>query len=124
MPVVEPRTTPRVEEYERLRDHLLEAQVTPESVDVSEGTIGLGARLFMALAGLFKAGVIEWVSAMTYQSASGAGAKNMRELVSQMGVVHAATAERLADPASAILDIDRVVTETLRGGSLPVEHFG
>jgi aspartate-semialdehyde dehydrogenase len=61
---------------------------------------------------------------MTYQSASGAGAKNMRELVSQMGVVHGAAAERLADPASAILDIDRTVTETLRGGSLPVDHFG
>ena len=84
-------------------------------------TVGL---MLMAIAGLFKAGVVEWVSAMTYQSASGAGAKNMRELVSQMGVVHAATAERLADPASAILDIDRSVTETLRGGSLPVEHFG
>ena len=80
--------------------------------------------MLMALAGLFKAEVVEWVSAMTYQSASGAGAKNMRELVSQMGVVHAAAAERLADPASAILDIDRTVTETLRGASLPVEHFG
>jgi aspartate-semialdehyde dehydrogenase len=80
--------------------------------------------MLMALAGLFKAEVVEWVSAMTYQSASGAGAKNMRELVSQMGVVHAETAELVADPASAILDIDRSVTETLRGGSLPVEHFG
>ena len=61
---------------------------------------------------------------MTYQAASGAGAKNMRELVSQMGVVHGAAAARLADPASAILDIDRTVTDALRSSSLPVEHFG
>ena len=84
-------------------------------------TVGL---MLMAMAGLFRAGLVEWVSAMTYQSASGAGAKNMRELVSQMGVVHGAAAASLADPASAILDIDRSVTDTLRGGSLPVEHFG
>ena len=84
-------------------------------------TVGL---MLMAMAGLFRAGLVEWVSAMTYQSASGAGAKNMRELVSQMGVVHGAAAASLADPASAILDIDRSVTDTLRGGSLSVEHFG
>ena len=84
-------------------------------------TVGL---MLMAMAGIFRAGLVEWVSAMTYQSASGAGAKNMRELVSQMGVVHGAAAASLADPASAILDIDRSVTDTLRGGSLSVEHFG
>ncbi len=80
--------------------------------------------MLMALAGLFRAGLVEWVSAMTYQAASGAGAKNMRELVSQMGAVHAAAASRLADPASAILDIDRTVTETMRSSALPVEQFG
>jgi aspartate-semialdehyde dehydrogenase len=80
--------------------------------------------MLMAMVGLFRAGLVEWVSVMTYQSASGAGAKNMRELVSQMGVVHGAAAAGLADPASAILDIDRTVTDSLRGGSLPVEHFG
>ena len=80
--------------------------------------------MLMALAGLLREGVVEWISAMTYQAASGAGAKNMRELVSQMGVVHAAAAAGLADPASAILDIDRTVTDSLRGSSLPVEHFG
>lgn len=84
-------------------------------------TVGL---MLMAIVGLFRAGLVEWVSAMTYQSASGAGAKNMRELVLQMGVVHGAAAASLADPASAILDIDRTVTDMLRGGSLPVEHFG
>ena len=80
--------------------------------------------MLMAMAGLFRAGLVEWVSAMTYQAASGAGAKNMRELVSQMGVLHGAVANRLADPASAILDIDREVTETLRGGGLPKSEFG
>ena len=80
--------------------------------------------MLMAMAGLFREGLVEWVSAMTYQAASGAGAKNMRELVSQMGALHAATASSLADPASAILDIDRTVTETLRGSSLPSEQFG
>jgi aspartate-semialdehyde dehydrogenase len=80
--------------------------------------------MLMAMAGLFRAGLVEWVSAMTYQAASGAGAKNMRELVSQMGVVHAAVSRRLADPSSAILDIDHEVTETLRGSALPTAEFG
>jgi aspartate-semialdehyde dehydrogenase len=80
--------------------------------------------MLMAMAGLFRAGLVEWVSAMTYQAASGAGAKNMRELVSQMGVVHSAVSARLADPSSAILDIDRDVTETLRGSVLPTSEFG
>src|SRR5688500_1168864 len=79
--------------------------------------------MLMAMAGLFKEGLVEWVSPMTYQAASGAGAKNMRELVSQMGVLRDAVAASLADPASAILDIDRGVTDTLRSRSLPVEHF-
>jgi aspartate-semialdehyde dehydrogenase len=80
--------------------------------------------MLMAMAGLFKAGLVEWATAMTYQAASGAGAKNMRELVSQMGVVHSAAAPQLADPSSAIVDIDRTVTETLRSRSLPTEQFG
>ena len=80
--------------------------------------------MLMAMAGLFKEGLVEWVSPMTYQAASGAGAKNMRELLSQMGVVHAAASARLSDPASAILDIDRTVTETLRGSALPTSEFG
>ena len=80
--------------------------------------------MLMAMAGLFRAGLVEWVSAMTYQAASGAGAKHMRELVAQMGVVHGAVAARVADPSSAILDIDRGVIEALRGAALPVEEFG
>jgi aspartate-semialdehyde dehydrogenase len=80
--------------------------------------------MLMAMAGLFRAGLVEWVSAMTYQAASGAGAKNMRELVAQMGVLHGAVASRLSDPASTILDIDREVTQTLRSSALPTGEFG
>jgi len=80
--------------------------------------------MLMGLAGLFRAGLVEWVSAMTYQAASGAGAQNMRELIAQMGAIHAAVAAPLADPASAILDIDAAVTDTLRSGALPTENFG
>ena len=79
--------------------------------------------MLMGLGGLFKAGLVEWVSAMTYQAASGAGAQNMRELLSQMGALHAAVADDLANPSSAILDIDRKVTETLRSPDFPVKNF-
>jgi aspartate-semialdehyde dehydrogenase len=80
--------------------------------------------MLMALGGLFREGLIDWVTSMTYQAASGAGAQNMRELLAQMGHVHAAAAGLLADPASAILDIDRRVTAALRADALPHEHFG
>jgi aspartate-semialdehyde dehydrogenase len=80
--------------------------------------------MLMALGGLFRAGLIEWATSMTYQAASGAGAQNMRELLAQMGHAHAAAARLLSDPASAILDIDREVTAALRSASLPHEHFG
>src|SRR3954471_10004890 len=62
--------------------------------------------MLMAIDGLLKQDLVEWVSAMTYQAASGAGAQNMRELLQQMGEVHFAAKEMLEDPASAILDID------------------
>ncbi|MCO7514848.1 aspartate-semialdehyde dehydrogenase [Pseudomonas guariconensis] len=80
--------------------------------------------MLMGLGGLFEAGLVEWMSAMTYQAASGAGAQNMRELIRQMGGIHAAVADDLANPASAILDIDRKVAETMRGEAFPTEHFG
>src|SRR3990170_7086325 len=80
--------------------------------------------MLMALGGLFKAGLIDWMTSMTYQAASGAGANNMRELVQQMGVTHEAARTLLADPASAILDLDRTVAETLRGKDFPIENFG
>ena len=80
--------------------------------------------MLMAIDGLLKNDLVEWVSAMTYQAASGAGAQNMRELLQQMGEVHFAAKSLLADPASAILEIDREVAGILRDESFPTEHFG
>ena len=80
--------------------------------------------MMLALDGLLKADLVEWVSAMTYQAASGAGAPNMRELIAQMGYVHAAVRDLLSDPGSAILDIDRGVTQALRSKGLPNQNFG
>jgi aspartate-semialdehyde dehydrogenase len=80
--------------------------------------------MLMAVGGLFQHGLVEWISAMTYQAASGAGAKNMRELLEQMGAIYAGAAELLTDRASAILDIDRVATETMRAADFPSSRFG
>ena len=80
--------------------------------------------MLMGLGGLFAHGLVEWMSAMTYQAASGAGAQNMRELIQQMGVIHGSVANRLGEPASAILEIDRTVAETIRSSALPTAHFG
>ncbi|NOT45790.1 MAG: aspartate-semialdehyde dehydrogenase [Acidobacteria bacterium] len=79
--------------------------------------------MLMALAGLFRAGLVEWVTAMTYQAASGAGAQHMRELLQQMGATHQAAAALLADPRSAIGDVDATVAGVLRGG-VPTTQFG
>ena len=106
----------------------------PVNHSVIESALGMGVRNFiggnctvslmlMALGGLFKHDLIEWVSAMTYQAASGAGAQNMRELISQMGALHAAVADDLADPASAILEIDRKVADAMRSPGLPTANF-
>jgi len=80
--------------------------------------------MMMAMAGLFRHDLIEWMTCMTYQSASGAGAQNMRELLLQMGEAHMAAKDLLDDPASAILDIDREVAGILRDPGFPKEHFG
>ncbi|MFW5909619.1 MAG: aspartate-semialdehyde dehydrogenase [Thiohalospira sp.] len=80
--------------------------------------------MLMAIGGLFRQGLVEWVSPMTYQAASGSGARHMRELLEQMGALHGAVADELADPASAILAIDRQVTDTLRSEALPTENWG
>ena len=80
--------------------------------------------MLMALGGLFKAGLIEWLTSMTYQAASGAGAQNMRELLQQMGEAHGVVKELLDDPASAILDIDREVAGILRDERFPTANFG
>jgi len=80
--------------------------------------------MLMAVGGLFKAGLVEWISSMTYQAASGAGAQNMRELLVQMGELNRCVADELETPSSAILEIDRKVTEKLQDGSFPTENFG
>lgn len=79
--------------------------------------------MLMAMGGLFEHDLVEWISAMTYQAASGAGAQNMRELLQQMGAVHAAVSRELDDPAGAILEIDRKVAQALRSPELPVANF-
>ena len=80
--------------------------------------------MVMGLAGLFKAGLVEWMTSMTYQAASGGGAQHMRELLTQFGLLNAAVKAQLDDPASAILDIDRNVLALQQSGQLPTEHFG
>ena len=107
----------------------------PVNGDAIARALEAGGRLFvggnctvslmlMALGGLFRAGLVEWASAMTYQAASGAGAANMRELLAQMGALHGSAAELLTDPASSILDIDRRVTAALRDSRFPTAEFG
>lgn len=107
----------------------------PVNLDVIKDGIAKGVKnyiggnctvslMLMGLGGLFNAGLVEWVSSMTYQAASGAGAQNMRELISQMGALHASVADKLADPKSAILEIDRIIAETMRGDDLPKANFG
>ena len=80
--------------------------------------------MLMALGGLFKADLVEWMTSMTYQAASGAGAQNMRELLQQMGEAHRVAQGLLNDPASAILDIDREVAGILRDEAFPTTNFG
>jgi aspartate-semialdehyde dehydrogenase len=100
-----------------------------------EGAIRRGAKdyiggnctvslMLLAMHGLFREGLVEWMTAMTYQAASGAGAENMRELVRQMGFAHASAENLLKDPASAILEIDRTVADAIRSDSNPTAHFG
>ena len=79
--------------------------------------------MLMGIGGLFQHNLVEWVSSMTYQAASGAGAQNMRELLAQMGALHDSVKDLLADPASAILDIDRKVAETMRSSAFPTKNF-
>ena len=107
----------------------------PVNRDVIDAALAKGVRNFiggnctvslmvMGLAGLFRHDLIEWMTCMTYQAASGAGAQNMRELLQQMGEAHLAAKNLLDDPHSAILDIDREVAGILRDERFPTEHFG
>lgn len=107
----------------------------PVNMDVISDGLGSGVKNFiggnctvslmlMALGGLFREGLVEWATAMTYQAASGAGAKSMRELLSQMGSAHGAVKGLLDDPSSAILNIDRQVADRLRSDEFPTSNFG
>jgi aspartate-semialdehyde dehydrogenase len=107
----------------------------PVNLDVIRAALASGVKnyiggnctvslMLMGMHGLFKAGLVEWITAMTYQAASGAGAQNMRELLAQMGHLHGVARAQLEDPASSILDIDRDVARALRSPGYPTEHFG
>lgn len=80
--------------------------------------------MLIALGGLYERGLVRWMSAMTYQAASGAGAQNMRELLTQMGSAHDSVKDLLGDPSSAILEIDRTVAEHVRSEAYPKKFFG
>lgn len=104
------------------RDHI-DAALAAGKRDFIGGNCTVSLML-MAIGGLMRADLVEWVSSMTYQAASGAGAKNMRELLNQMGALRDSVAPLLEDPASAILDIDRQVTDSMRSDGFPSENFG
>jgi len=80
--------------------------------------------MLMGIGGLFKQGLVEWMTTMTYQAASGAGANNMRELVAQMAAIGKASQNLLDNPSATALDLDRRVMETFTGGTYPTEYFG
>jgi len=79
--------------------------------------------MLMAIGGLFDKGLIEWISPMTYQAASGAGARNMRELIQQMGAVYGEVKALVDNPAAAILEIDRKVADFLRSDRYPIDAW-
>jgi aspartate-semialdehyde dehydrogenase len=87
----------------------------------SNCTVGL---MLMGMAGLFQHDLVEWATCMTYQAASGAGAANVRELVSQMAAIGEQARAVLDDPAASALDLDRVVTQTIRGPDIETTQFG
>jgi aspartate-semialdehyde dehydrogenase len=107
----------------------------PVNRDVIDAALARGIRnciggnctvslMLMAIAGLLQAGLVEWVTAMTYQAASGAGAQHMRELVQQMGKLYGAARHLADDEGAAILEIDKAVAEAIRSSGLPVAQFG
>src|SRR5690554_3467689 len=103
--------------------HVIDAQLARGARTFVGGNCTVSLML-MGLGGLFEADMVEWMTSMTYQAASGSGAKHMRELLNQMGTLRDSVADELADPASAILDIDRKVTAAMRSGDFPTENFG
>ena len=102
----------------------------PVNLDVIKGGLTQGIKnyiggnctvslMLMAIGGLFKQGLVDWLSVQTYQAASGAGAQNMRELIRQMGVIHESVELEVDNPAKSILDIDQQIADTMRGNKLP-----
>ncbi|NHU84716.1 aspartate-semialdehyde dehydrogenase [Kocuria sp. JC486] len=107
----------------------------PVNRDVIDAGLGSGVKDFiggnctvscmlMGMGGLFRNGLVEWATSMTYQAASGGGARHMREVLQQFGDLHTEVAEGLADPASAILEIDRKILAKQRSGDLDTTQFG
>lgn len=80
--------------------------------------------MLMAIGELFRRDWVEWVSAMTYQAASGAGANNMRELIRGMGHIHDGVKSQIDNPSGAILQIDQTVANLQRSDDFPKEFFG
>jgi aspartate-semialdehyde dehydrogenase len=118
----------------RMKDHAV-IILDPVNRDVIDAALDAGKKDFiggnctvslmmMALGGLLQNDHVEWISAMTYQAASGAGARNMRELISQMGSIEQSVHDLLVDPSSAILDIDRRVSDHIRSSNYPTDQFG
>ena len=107
----------------------------PVNLPVIRGALARGVRnyiggnctvscMLMGMHGLFARDLVEWMTCATYQAASGGGAQHMRELLAQFGLIHSEVKTLLADPASAILEIDRKVLAKQTDGTLPMEHFG
>lgn len=80
--------------------------------------------MLMGLGGLFSNGLVEWATSMTYQAASGGGARHMRELLTQFGDINSSVKDLLDDPASAITQIDAEVLRKQRSGELDATQFG
>ncbi len=115
----------------RMKDHA-EIVLDPVNREVIDAALLAGTKdyiggnctvslMMMALGGLYRANLIEWVSVMSYQAASGSGAQAMRELVEQMGAAHAMVADKLADPRSGILDIDNTLATGMRNDDFPTD---
>jgi aspartate-semialdehyde dehydrogenase len=108
----------------------------PVNLDVIKNAMSRGVKnyvggnctvscMLMGLGGLFEQGLVEWMTSMTYQAASGGGAQHMRELLTQFGTINSAVKPLLDDPASAILEIDRTVLATQHGFSAgEIKQFG
>jgi aspartate-semialdehyde dehydrogenase len=118
----------------RMQDHTV-IVLDPVNRSVIDDALAAGRRDFiggnctvslmmLAMGGLLDHDLIDWISVMTYQAASGGGAKHMRELIAQMGSTHGCVKHLLDDPKSAILEIDKKVTEHLRSEQYPTDQFG